>query len=275
MTGVEELCSIAIAAAKEAGQHVLARSRDGVKVEATKTSISDVVTAVDLEAEEIIHRLIAKARPNDGFFGEEGRFSESATGITWIVDPIDGTVNFLYGIPYYAVSIAAVLGAPDPSQWEVLAGAVYNPAAGEMYFASLGTGAYLGKKKLEVARPVALGNALLLTGFAYSETIRRAQGQLMGLILPSVRDIRRLGTASLDLAAIADGRANIYFERTLSPWDHAAGELLVTEAGGKVCGFGEEASSREALFAGHPEMVKKVQQLVSANGGNVALADID
>lgn len=274
MTTPGDLRDLAVDVARKAGAHVLARRQGHVDVAHTKSSVNDVVTEVDKESEQMIFELLSAARPDDGFFGEEGQTGQSRSGITWVVDPIDGTVNFLFGIPHYAISIAAVEGSPNPAEWTVVAGVVFNPASGELFHSAKGQGAFLGEQELSVADPVPMENALWLTGFAYSETYRRAQGKLLASVIPVVRDIRRMGTASLDLAAIAAGRANLYFERTLSPWDHAAGELLVTEAGGVVRGFGDDTPSREALFAGHPQMVEKFQALVSDHGGDIALADI-
>ena len=274
MATARELRDLAVDVAQKAGAHVLARRQGRIDVSHTKSNVNDVVTAVDKESEQMIFELLSAARPDDGFFGEEGQTGESRSGITWVVDPIDGTVNFLYGIPHYAISIAAVEGPPNPAEWTVLAGAVFNPATGELFHAAKDQGSFLGEQRLSVAEPVPIENALWLTGFAYSEKYRKTQGELLSAVIPQVRDIRRMGTASLDLAMIAAGRANIYFERTLSPWDHAAGELLVTEAGGVVRGFGDDTPSREALFAGHPQMVEKFQALVSDCGGDVALAEI-
>jgi myo-inositol-1(or 4)-monophosphatase len=265
---------LAVNVAEVAGAYVLRRRQGRIDVAGTKSSVNDVVTEVDRESEQMIYELLSAARPDDGFLGEEGQTGESRSGITWVVDPIDGTVNFLYGIPYYAISIAAVEGPPNPAEWKVLAGVVFNPATGELFHAAKGEGSFLGERKLSVAKPVPMENALWLTGFAYSELYRKAQGALLAAAIPRVRDIRRMGTASLDLASIAAGRANVYFERTLSPWDHAAGELLVTEAGGVVRGFGDNTPSHEAVFAGHIEMVEKFQRLVAEHGGDVALADI-
>jgi myo-inositol-1(or 4)-monophosphatase len=275
VTTSSDLLGLALDVAEQAGQHVFTRRQGHIDVAATKSTDNDVVTEVDRESEAMIYELLHSARPGDGFFGEEGQTGESSSGITWVVDPIDGTVNFLYGIPHYAVSIAAVEGPPRPDEWNVLAGVVFNPATGEMFHASSGAGAHLGKRSLAVAPPVPLENALWLTGFAYSETYRRDQGALAAGLVPLVRDIRRMGTASLDLAAIAAGRGNIYFERTLSPWDHAAGELLVREAGGVVTGFGEEAPGREAIFAGNQDVVDAFKALVSSHGGDTPLAEIE
>jgi myo-inositol-1(or 4)-monophosphatase len=274
MPSPTEFRDLAIDVAQKAGAHVLARRQGHIDVAHTKSSVNDVVNEVDRESEQMIYELLSSARPGDGFFGEEGQTGDSRSGITWVVDPIDGTVNFLYGIPHYAISIAAVEGLPYPAEWNVIAGVVFNPATGELFHAAKGEGSFLGAQRLAVAKPVPLENALWLTGFAYAENYRQAQGELVAATISLVRDIRRMGTASLDLAAIAAGRANIYFERTLSPWDHAAGELLVTEAGGVVRGFSDDTPSREAVFAGHREMVEKFQRLVAEHGGDVGLSDI-
>ena len=271
----QELLEIAKHVAQVSGEMVLERRQGHVEVADTKSTLNDVVTQVDRDSEQLIKDMLHSARPQDGFLGEEGGSGESTSGITWVVDPIDGTVNFLYGIPHYAVSIAAVDGQPEPDQWNVLAGVVFNPATGEMFHAAQGKGAHLGNRSIAVAAPVPAENALLLTGFAYAERYRRAQGELMQEILPRMRDIRRLGTASLDLAYAASGRANVYFERTLSPWDHAAGELIVREAGGVVTGFGDTSPGREAIFAGQRDMVARMKELVSQFDGDRPLSSFD
>ena len=271
----QELLDIAKHVARVSGEMVLERRRGHVEVADTKSNLNDVVTQVDRDSEQLIKDMLHSARPQDGFLGEEGGSGESSSGITWVVDPIDGTVNFLYGIPHYAVSIAAVEGQPAPDEWNVLAGVVFNPATGEMFHAAQGEGAHLGNQSISVVAPVPRENALLLTGFAYAERYRRAQGELLQEILPRVRDIRRLGTASLDLAYVAAGRANVYFERTLSPWDHAAGELIVREAGGVVTGFGDTSPGREAIFAGQRDMVARMKELVSQFDGDRPLSSFD
>jgi myo-inositol-1(or 4)-monophosphatase len=191
-----------------------------------------------------------------------------------VVDPIDGTVNFFYGIPHYAVSIAAVSGPAVPGQWQVEAGAIYNPATNELFWAARGEGSYLGDQQLKIATPPPLEEALLATGFAYSSAMRAEQSRLMSQILPQIRDLRRMGTASLDLAAVAAGRVDVYFERTLMPWDHAAGELLVTEAGGVIRGIAGQPPGREGLYAGHRDLVEDLHARISKLSGETLLQDI-
>ncbi|QEO08789.1 inositol monophosphatase family protein [Protaetiibacter larvae] len=257
-----ELLELARRIAVEAGELAALRRGEGVEVAATKSSIVDVVTAADREVEELIRARIAAARPDDAILGEEGGTTGGTSGITWVVDPIDGTVNYLYGIPHYAVSIAVVEGEPDPLSWTVLAGAVFNPARGELFTAALGGGAHLDDRPIRVADAVPLPLALLATGFAYDAGMRERQGEAVARLLPQVRDIRRFGTASLDLGAVASGRINGYFERTLSPWDHAAGTLIAREAGATVKGLGVDRPSRDFLIAGHPELVAPLEELL-------------
>lgn len=257
-----DLLELARAIAVEAGELAAARRREGVEVAATKSSIVDVVTAADREVEELIRTRIAEARPYDGILGEEGGVTGGSSGVTWVVDPIDGTVNYLYGIPHYAVSVAVVEGDPDPATWTAIAGAVYNPANGELFTATRGGGSYLGERALRVADPVPLDLALIGTGFAYDSEMRGKQGAVVARILPGVRDIRRQGTASLDISAVAAGRFNAFFEQTLSPWDHAAGALIAEEAGAIVKGRGDARPSKDLLIAGHPDVVGPLEELL-------------
>ncbi len=261
-----ELLDLARSIALEAGELAAARRREGVEVAATKSNIVDVVTAADREVEELVRTRIAEARPYDGILGEEGGVSGGSSGVTWVVDPIDGTVNYLYGIPHYAVSVAVVEGEPDPATWTALAGAVFNPANGELFTASRGGGARLGDRAIRVADPTPLEQALVGTGFAYDAGVRREQGAVAAGLLPIVRDIRRGGTAALDLAYVAAGRLNVYFERTLNPWDHAAGALIAQEAGAVVKGRGDAHPSSEFIIAGHPEVVEPLEELLASLG---------
>ena len=249
-----DLLSIARDVALQAGALARQRRSEGVEVAASKSSSVDIVTEADRETERLIRSLLAEARPDDGFYGEESDASGSTSGLHWIVDPIDGTVNFLYGIPHYAVSIAVVEGEPDPLSWKALAACVFNPASGEVFTARLAGGAFLGDTAIHVAPPVELAQALIATGFAYDSQMRGRQGAVVAQLLPEVRDIRRMGTASLDLCGVAAGRVNAYFERTLSPWDHAAGALIAREAGATVKGLADAAPSREFVLAAEPSV---------------------
>jgi myo-inositol-1(or 4)-monophosphatase len=254
-----DLLSIARDVALRAGALAKQRREEGVEVADSKSSPVDIVTEADRETEALIRSLLADARGDDGFFGEESDASTSSSGLHWIVDPIDGTVNFLYGIPHYAVSIAVVEGEPDPLTWRALAACVFNPASGELFTGSEGGGAFLGSTPIAVAPSVELGQALVSTGFAYDSAMRGVQGGIVAQLLPEVRDIRRQGTASLDLCFVASGRVNAYFERTLSPWDHAAGALIAREAGARVSGLRGAAPSRDFIIAAEPTLADRLE----------------
>ena len=257
-----DLLDIARRIGLEAGALAARRRAEGVEVAATKSSIVDVVTLADREVESYIRSAIADVRPDDGFLGEESTGSTGGSGLTWIVDPIDGTVNYLYGIPQYAVSIAVVEGGADPQQWNTLAGCVVNPATGEVFTASQGGGAYLGAQQLQVNSDVSLEQALLSTGFSYSAESRVRQGQVLAGIIGRVRDIRRAGSAALDLCWVAAGRLDVYAERGLNPWDHAAGALVVREAGGRVSGFDGDAESARFLLAADESLAVELEPIL-------------
>jgi myo-inositol-1(or 4)-monophosphatase len=222
------LVTVARDVAVEAAELVAARRRDGVEVAATKSSPVDVVTEADRAAEELIHRRLLEARPADGFVGEEGGGTASASGVTWVVDPIDGTVNFLYGIPHYAVSVAAKVGDA------VVAGVVVDVAKGECFTAVRGAGAWCDGRRLAVRNAAAPGEQLVATGFNYEQDVRVLQSRAAAAMMPEVRDIRRLGSAALDLCWLAAGRIDAYVEEGLHEWDLAAGGLVAEEAGARV-----------------------------------------
>jgi myo-inositol-1(or 4)-monophosphatase len=266
-----ELLALATSIALEAGELAARRRREGVEVAATKSTVVDVVTEADREVERLIRSRLLDARPDDGILGEEGGGHSGTSGLTWVVDPIDGTTNYLYGIPHYAVSIAVVEGEPDPLTWVDVAGVVHNPANGELYAAAVAEGATLsgvstGSTTLHVAPPVPLAEALIGTGFAYASEMRGIQGAIVTRLLPDVRDIRRQGTASLDLCFVASGRLNAYFERTLSPWDHAAGAIIAREAGAVVKGLGDAAPSRDFILAAHPQVAALLEPELVLHG---------
>ena len=246
-----------------AGQMAARRRTVGVQVAASKSSPEDVVTLADRETESLIRVLLADARPDDGFFGEESAATRGTSGLTWVVDPIDGTVNYLYGFPAWAVSIAVVEGDPDPATWTTLAGAVYNPTGDELFTAAAGDGAWLGVRRLQVPTDVPLSLALLGTGFSYRAAERERQADVVRGLIGEVRDIRRIGSAALDLCSVAAGRLNLYYERGLSPWDHAAGALVAREAGARVGGFGADREGMGLLIAGAPDLYRVCQPLLA------------
>ncbi len=261
---VAALVATAETLAREAGRLVHEGRPDRVRVHATKSSPVDVVTAMDLASEELLRRRIAQLRPGDGILGEEQGYEPGTTGVTWVVDPIDGTVNYLYGLASWSVSVAAVVGppgagpdvAPDPQTWTALAAAVHAPADGRTFLAGRGQGATLDGAPLTVNEAKPLELSLVGTGFGYLVERRRAQAAIVAELLPLVRDIRRLGSAALDLCAVAAGGLDLYYERGLAPWDLAAGALVAQEAGAIVTGLHGRAAGPEMTVAGAPGTIE-------------------
>jgi myo-inositol-1(or 4)-monophosphatase len=248
--------------AREAAQ-LVARGRasaaDDVDV---KSSSVDVVTAVDRASEELVTSRLLAARPDDGLLGEEGADRTGTSGVRWVVDPIDGTVNFLYDLPAYAVSIAAEVDGV------VRAGVVLNVATGERWTATAGGGAHLSTPahpepvRLTGSRPVSLEQALVATGFGYRVEQRRTQGAVVARLLPHVRDIRRHGSSALDLCSVAAGRVDAYYELDLKPWDHAAGALVAAEAGLVVTGLGGRPFAQPMAVAAAPTIAGPLLELL-------------
>lgn len=222
---VTELHRLAMQLATQAGELILAGRDEAVLDVDTKTSAVDVVTAMDLACERFLRDQLATIRPGDGFYGEEHDPLESETGVRWIVDPIDGTVNYLYGLPDYAVSIGVEVHGV------VVTGAVARPRTGDVFHARLGEGAYRNETRLLGSDPADLGMSLVATGFGYGADRRAKQGQVVAGLLPQIRDIRRLGACSLDLCNAAAGTVDAYYEWGLHEWDFAAGALIAAEAG--------------------------------------------
>jgi myo-inositol-1(or 4)-monophosphatase len=240
-----DLLLVAEATARDAGALLVQGQRGTVEVTSTKSSPTDIVTAVDVASEDLIRRAILAARPDDGFVGEEGDDVPGTSGVVWIADPIDGTVNYLYGIPQFAVSIAAAFDGT------VVAGVVHNPVSGETFTAALGEGSRLDGRLVSVGSCTSVSQALVGTGYSYRADVRARQAVEMSRLVSVVRDIRRIGSAALDLCYVACGRYDAYVERALRPWDLAAGRLVVTEAGGRVEGLhGEEPGELIVTAAG-------------------------
>jgi len=270
---VRPLVHVAEVLAREAGALILDGRRRHVSVAATKTSAQDVVTAMDLASEALLRRRLAELRPDDGILGEEEGYEPGTSGVTWVVDPIDGTVNYLYGLPAYAVSVAAVStpdgsGPPDPATWTALAGCVFAPEDGRTYTAGRGLGAWLDGRvlRVNVARP--LIDSLVGTGFGYTASRRTSQARIVAELLPQVRDIRRVGSAALDLCTLAAGGLDLYYERGLQPWDLAAGALVAQEAGAQVTGLRGQPAQEAMTVAGSAERVTELIGLLEALGAD-------
>jgi len=243
-----QFADLAEAIAREAASLAARRRAEGVEVADRKSSIVDVVTAADREVEALIRSRIAEARPDDAFFGEESGAGAGTSGITWVVDPIDGTVNYLYGSPEYGVSIGVVRGAADPTTWEPVAGVVVAPATGVVYRAVAGEGATRDGVPLHAGSPASLAETLVATGFGYTADRRRQQVDVLAGLIGEVRDIRRGGAASLDCCAVGAGTVDAYYERGINPWDMAAGSIVAREAGAAVR-IWEAGGTRSFLFA--------------------------
>ncbi|GEA90009.1 inositol monophosphatase [Cellulomonas cellasea] len=261
-----ELVALAETLARAAGRLVREGRPDRVDVAATKTSPMDVVTQMDLASEALLRSLIAEHRPHDGILGEEEAPVAGTSGLTWVIDPIDGTVNYLYGIPAYAISVAVVAGPPDPATWTAVAGCVHSVADGRTYTAGRGLGAHLDGRLLALRAADTLAGSLLGTGFGYTVERRRAQARVVAELLPQVRDIRRIGSASLDLCALASGGLDLYYERGLKPWDLAAGALVAQEAGAVVTGLDGNPAGEAMTVAGPAGTVAQLASVLSGLG---------
>jgi myo-inositol-1(or 4)-monophosphatase len=238
-----ELLDLAVSTAREAGALIVEGRRGQVHVADTKSSPTDVVTDNDVASERLIRDRILAARPDDGFVGEEGESIEGRSGVRWVADPIDGTVNYLYGIPQYAVSIAAEEGGRS------VAGAVLDATSGELFTAVRGGGAFRDGEPVVVSSTTELSHTLVGTGYHYRSDVRAHQAAELARLLPRIRDVRRLGSAALDLCYVACGRLDAYVERGLRPWDLAAARLVVEEAGGLVEGVARDEPSELITMA--------------------------
>lgn len=222
---------------------------------ASKTSATDPVSDADREAERVIRELLTTERPDDGLVGEEGSRVDGNQDRRWIVDPLDGTVNFLYGLRAWGVSIAL----EDSDGLAV--GAVFNPVSGECFAAERGKGATMSGRPIHVTDCRSLDRAMVATGFSYESEHRAEQAKLLVQLLPRIRDLRRAGAAALDLAYVAAGRVDAYYERGLKRWDEAAGLLLVREAGGVTSDL--EGEPHGVVAAATPELLEELMPFVA------------
>ena len=221
----EDLVALAAAVAREAGALLQGHFRAGGLASDAKSTPTDPVTEADRAAERLIRDRVLAARPDDAILGEEGSDVAGTSGVRWVVDPLDGTVNFLFGIPQWAVSIAVEDAAG------VVAGVVFDPSRGELWAAERGGAALLDGAPVRGSERTELATALVATGFGYDAEVRRVQAATIADLLPDVRDVRRFGAAALDLAWTAAGRFDAYYERGVQRWDVAAGGLICERAG--------------------------------------------
>ncbi|MFN2614965.1 MAG: inositol monophosphatase family protein [Actinomycetota bacterium] len=251
-----ELLELAVDVARAAGALLLdrfGRAHEGV---GTKSSATDMVSDADRAAEAFILGAIGCARPDDGFLAEEGGATRTRSGVTWVIDPLDGTTNFLYGIPQWCVSIAATEAGGT------VAGAVFDPVRDEMFAAARGSAATLNGTTIRTRAETDLARALVATGFSYDAGERAIAGRMMAGIVPRVRDVRRAGSAALDLCFVACGRLDGYYEAPSHPWDLAAGELIVREAGGRTEVMEQIGPGGPGLIAGAAGIFDALRALV-------------
>lgn len=248
----QELLDVAVAAARAAGDVLVERYERGARGVVTKSSPTDLVSESDLAAERAIRDVLAARAPDDGIMGEEGDDVAGTSGRRWIVDPLDGTVNYLFGIPQWCVSVAC--------EGEV--GVVFDPLRDEL-FTAVGGRASLGGEPLRGPERRDLGTAMVATGFGYDADVRAAQAAVVARLLPQVRDIRRLGSAALDLAWTAAGRYDAYYEYGLNAWDRAAGDLLCAAAGLEVRDLPPLPGTGAGVLVARPELVDELAAIIT------------
>jgi myo-inositol-1(or 4)-monophosphatase len=267
----DALLEVAVEAALTAGALLAERARHGAERQVSaKSTPTDLVSEADLASEQMIRELLASKRPDDGFVGEEGAPTQGTSGLSWVVDPLDGTINFLYGIPQWCVSVAV------RDREQTIAGAVYDPNRDELFSATRhGRPTIVGAGgTVELAGPRDLGRlaggahdgdlatAMVATGFAYDADVRAAQARVLARVVPRVRDVRRFGSAALDLSWTAAGRYDAYFERTVKPWDIAAGALICERAGLVVLELPVHESLPWGILVARPGLAEGMLELV-------------
>ena len=266
---IQALRDLAVSLATDAGEMIRAKRPQHVVVAQTKSTASDPVTEMDRATEKFLRDSIRQHRPYDAIMGEEGSNLPGTSGLTWILDPIDGTVNYVYGVADFAVSVAVVAGPPDPEQWTQLAGCVHTVNTGRTYHAGLGLGAMRDGARLgQITAPPTLAGTLTATGFGYASTRRAKQAQVLTQVLPQVRDIRRLGSSAIDLCITADGSVDMYYERGLNAWDFAAASLIASEAGVRVTGLRGRRANSDMLVAGRGPAVDQMVGLLERMGAD-------
>jgi myo-inositol-1(or 4)-monophosphatase len=251
-----DLLTLARRAAVEAGSMFRQTPAQSLRA-STKSSPTDFVTEMDRASEQLILEIILTARPADGLIGEEGTSKPSQSGISWLIDPIDGTTNYLRGIPNFSISIAAV--AED----ETAIGVVYDPTLDEIFTAIRNRGAALNNTPITCSA-TPLSESIIGTGFSYSAARRARQAELLRAVLPAVGDIRRPGSAAVSLCWVACGRLDAFYEAGLQPWDFAAGSLIALEAGADVQGAERDQADDNLIIASAPTVTAGLRQILSS-----------
>ena len=252
MSDEKEILKLALSIARQAGELLVNRPASWDLT--VKSTAIDIATQMDHASEKLIVEAILSARPNDGIIGEEGADREGTSGFTWVIDPIDGTVNYFYGLPGWNISI----GVKDSQG--VLVGVVHSPTFNSTWHAVRGGGAFLNHKKIECNNPVELDKALIATGFAYEVKDRENQIEIIDQLIPKIRDIRRMGAAATDLCCVASGMVDGYIETGLKEWDLAAGSLIAREAGAVVSV--QVWRGMELTIAAGPELFEQISRAI-------------
>lgn len=256
----DDLLALAASVAADAAALLvdgLSRARASVD---TKSTGTDMVTEMDRAAERLIVDGLLSARPDDGVLGEEGTDRVGTSGVRWVVDPLDGTTNYLYGHAGFAVSIGAQLDGTT------VAAIVHDPLHRDVFAATLGGGATRNGVPIHVSSETRLSHALVATGFGYRPERRELRARVVAELLPRVRDIRRMGAASVDLCSVACGRVDAYFERGLQPWDHTAGALVAREAGAVVGHLDGGPEDDDFVLAAPPALHEPLRELLARVG---------
>jgi len=261
---LDELLALATRLAADAATMLLDELSHNRTEVSTKSSPTDMVTEIDRASEALIVAGISAARPSDGIVGEEGADRAGTSGVRWLVDPIDGTTNYLYAFPGFAVSIAAELDG------DVVVGVVHDPLHRDVFSAVLGRGARRNDESITASTNGELSTALVGTGFSYEPERRHRQAQVLVDVLPRVRDIRRMGAAAVDLCSVACGRLDAYYERGLAPWDLAAGGLIAREAGATVGDLVGGSGSGDFVLASAPGLFEPLRTVLDAAGAGNA-----
>ena len=252
----EELLSLAVDAAQEAGDVLRSYFRTGLRASDTKSSTTDPVSEADRDAERRLVEFLRARRPGDAFIGEEGGERGGDSGVRWILDPLDGTVNFLYGIAQWGVSVAA------EDDEGMLVGVVHDALHDETFAARRGGGAHLNGEPIRVSSQDDLAQALVGTGFSYDARARAQQAGIIQRVLPSVRDVRRAGSVALDLAHLACGRLDAFYEAPMEIWDRAAGVVILQEAGATVSDLPAPLGLSTGVIAANPRLHEQLRALV-------------
>jgi myo-inositol-1(or 4)-monophosphatase len=253
MTAGDELLAVAVDAARAAGAILVDHYERGVRHVTAKSTPTDLVSEADLEAERAIRELLLARRPDDAILGEEGDDVPGTTGLRWVVDPLDGTINYLFGIPQWCVSVAC----------EGNVGVIFDPLREELFTVVAGEDATLDGVPLRGSDRDDLATAMVSTGFGYDARVRAAQAAVVARLLPQVRDIRRLGSAALDLAWLAAGRYDAYYEYGLNAWDWAAGEMLCAAAGLQTRHLEALPGTGPGLLVAAPAIVDDLEAIVT------------